>query len=134
MVEPLRRLTGGQRVVLVPVPLSRKRLRRRGFNQSRLLAEHLGLVVGIPCVDALVRHPERFSQAGSGRSERKDNVSGAFHWGHQPKVDLPLAILVDDVLTTGWTAAACSEAIREAGYSCGGVVTFSRALPRIAVV
>jgi ComF family protein len=131
MVDPLRRLTRGRRTILVPVPLSRKKLRARGFNQAELLARSLCDLTGTPWVDALSRGSGRMSQAGSGRRARTENVLGVFRWREGVRVDESLVILVDDVLTTGATAAACSVAIREAAREPGGVVTFSRVLDRV---
>lgn len=131
MKEPLGRLTQGRRAVLVPVPLSRRKLRKRGFNQAVLLAEQLATLTGMSCWNALVRPESGSSQAKSGRSEREANVHGAFRWDAGGEVKPGELILVDDVLTTGATAAACSIAVEAAGRSCGGIVTFSRSLPRV---
>jgi len=139
MVEPARRLvrhaesgdaTGPP--VLVPVPLDPGRLRRRGFNQARLLANGISAATGWPVQSAgLRRRRGRRRQAELGRSERLANVGAAFCW--EPGVPVPGAaplLLVDDVLTTGATAAACTAAIEGTGGRCIGVVTFARSLPR----
>lgn len=138
MVEPARRLVqraelGGAdgRPVLVPVPLDPGRLRRRGFNQARLLADGISVATGWPVRAAgLRRRRGRRRQAELGRSERLANVGAAFCW--EPDVRVPGApmLLVDDVLTTGATAAACTAAIEGVGGRCIGVVTFARSLPR----
>ena len=91
----------------------------------------VGTLTGMPCVNALVRKEPGSSQASSGRSERQANVLGAFVWDLCGEVEPGVVILIDDVLTTGATAAACSIAVEEAGHSCVGVVTFSRSLPRV---
>lgn len=131
MIDPLRRLTRGRQAVLVPVPLARKKLRARGFNQAELLARSLGALSGTPWVDALSREDGRVNQAGSGRQARSENVLGAFRWRNGVRIDDALVVLVDDVLTTGATAAACSVAVRESAHEPGGVVTFSRVLHRV---
>lgn len=97
---------------LVPVPLHPVRLRARGYNQSRALAEALGAIHGLPVLDALERVRATRSQVGLGRSERAVNVDGAFlcRLGAPPVVGL-----VDDVTTSGATLAAAGSALLAAG-------------------
>ncbi|MCZ6477984.1 MAG: double zinc ribbon domain-containing protein [Gemmatimonadetes bacterium] len=133
MKEPALRLMGGEalqpaQTTLVPVPVTLARLRERGFNQARLLAEPLGATLGHPVLDVLERLPGRRPQAGLGRSERKVNVRGRVRASAGPEAGQPKAILlVDDVVTTGATAAACARALSEAGWRPLGVVSFARA-------
>jgi len=130
MAEPAVRLSGSGNNVLVPVPLDPARLRRRGFNQAALLARELSLVTGFRCEDVLGRRSASRRQAQLGRDDRIDNVRSAFHWRGDLQWAAARIIVVDDVLTTGATAAACARVIAEAGYECRGVVTFARALHR----
>ena len=97
---------------LVPVPLHPVRLRARGYNQARALAEALGAIHALPVLDALERVRATRSQVGLGRSERADNVDGAFlcRLGAPPVVGL-----VDDVTTSGATLAAAGSALLQAG-------------------
>lgn len=127
MAEAARRLAPpGEGAVLVPVPLAPARARERGFNQAELLARALGEATGWPCVSALVRVRTGRRQARLGRRGRSGNVKGAFHAAAGSR-RRRLAVLVDDVVTTGSTAAACAEALLEAGTPCAGVVSFARA-------
>lgn len=132
MVEPLGRVAGDQSVVLVPVPLDPLHLRRRGFNQAALLATELSRATGLPSVEAIGRRSYARSrrQAESGRTQRVENVLGSFYWKTEPRLPSKSVVLIDDVLTTGATAAACATVIGEAGLECRGVVTFARALRR----
>ncbi len=133
MKEPALRLMGGEALqpahtTLVPVPVTRARLRERGFNQARLLAEPLGAILGHPVLDVLERLPGRRPQARLGRSERKVNVRGRVRASAGPEAGRPkTALLVDDVVTTGATAAACAQALTEAGWRPFGIVSFARA-------
>jgi predicted amidophosphoribosyltransferase len=97
---------------LVPVPLHPIRLRARGYNQARALAEALGAIEGVPVLDLLERVRTTQSQVGLGRSERAVNVEGAFICrSGAPAV----AGLVDDVTTSGATLAAAGSALLQAG-------------------
>lgn len=134
MREPAERLAraGGEpRPLLAAVPLDPRRARRRGFNQSALLADELAARTAWPRLRrGLLRRRTGRRQAELGRAEREANVAAAFHW--DPEVPAPVApvLLVDDVLTTGATAAACAGAVEAAGGLCLGVVTFARSMPR----
>jgi predicted amidophosphoribosyltransferase len=133
MVEPARRLAGraGVAPALVAVPLDPRRARRRGFNQAALLADGLAEATGWPRhTGGLVRRRTRRHQAELGRVERMANVLAACYWETSVPIPSRPVLLVDDVLTTGATAAAGAAAIEAAGGRCLGVVTFARSLPR----
>lgn len=120
--------------IIVPVPLHRKRLLQRRFNQSQLLASALGKKLGLPC-DPFVLERRRAtpSQGTLGRKARLRNVEGAFNVSESRRVRIDGAsvLLVDDVLTTGATASACAKTLKRFGAKEVGVVAFARvALPR----
>lgn len=115
--------------VIVPVPLHLFRLWRRRFNQSALLARHIGVEAGRPVhLDALARVRPTSSQVALSRRERQANVSGAFQV--PPASAAVIAgrrvLLVDDVLTTGATLDACARVLRRAGASGVDGLTFGR--------
>ena len=117
--------------LLVPVPLHRRRLRARRYNQSALLARALGRVAARPVlVDALVRTRPTASLAGKTRRERAAIVAGAF--AVRPSRLALVAgrrlLLVDDVLTTGATARACTAALLVAGAARVDLVVAARAM------
>lgn len=94
------------------VPLARRRLAERGFDQARLLAQGVAQAVGLPARRLLRRSVAGGSQARRSGPQRRSALQGAF--GAIGPVPARV-LLVDDVLTTGTTAAACSESLREAG-------------------
>jgi ComF family protein len=113
----LERLPGDmKRPLVMPVPLHLERLRRRGFNQSLLLARHVASLPGYE-LDylALCRIRPTPSQSTLDRDLRRRNVKAAFEVRRPPAVKGRDVVLVDDVSTTGSTLDACSRALLKAG-------------------
>jgi ComF family protein len=108
------------------VPLHDTRLRQRGFNQSLLLAQHTGALLGIDVKDALVRTRRTDAQVNLGSEQRTINVAGAF--AVQPNISVAgLAIvLIDDVITTGSTLSGCAEALINAGATSVKAASLAR--------
>ena len=102
--------------VLVPVPLHRKRLRERGYNQSSLLVMELGKVTNLPVEnDCLVRLRQAPPQARTPTvEERQSNVADAFACRDQRLRDKQV-LLIDDVATSGATLDACATVLKAAG-------------------
>jgi ComF family protein len=111
------------RGALVPVPLHPVRLRRRGFNQAAVLAEAIRRRTGLAISDCLRRRGPGPPQVGRGRSARLSGPAGSI----DPRARPPdVALLVDDVVTTGATLAACAAALREAGAREVAALAFAR--------
>ncbi len=109
---------------LVPVPLHRVKRRARGYNQAALLAGALGALTGLPVARRwLLRRDWTRSQTGLTASERRANVAGCFQM-IRPGAGEDV-LLVDDVITTGATASACAQTLREAGYGRIAVLTLA---------
>ena len=102
--------------VLVPVPLHKKRLRERGYNQSVLLAKELGRLTHLPVVDdCLIRERHTPPQVGTlNVEERRSNVAGVFTCRDDRLRDKQV-LLVDDVSTSGATLDACAVALKAVG-------------------
>ena len=102
--------------VLVPVPLHRKRLRERGYNQSSLLARELAKLTSLPIVDDyLIRQRYALPQAKTSTvDERQSNVVNAFTCRDKRLQNKPV-LLIDDVSTSGATLNACATALKAAG-------------------
>ncbi len=113
--------------VIVPVPLHEQRLRDRGFNQSALLARHLGRALRIPVdFDVLVRTRDTSSQTRANLRQRHALVADAFRVTCPPTIYQRSVLVVDDVWTSGATAQATARALRAAGARAVDVVTFAR--------
>ena len=101
--------------VIVPVPLHRRRLRERGYNQSALLAREVSKLSGIPNDEGLlVRTKDTPPQVRAvSREQRRSNVEDSFRCPEN--VEGRALILVDDVATTGSTLSACASALKDRG-------------------
>ena len=99
--------------MVVPVPMHPKRLKKRGYNQSELLAKEIAGMLEVPCENGLVRVRDTVQQARLEGDERRKNLKDAFR--AEPCVSGWRVLLVDDVYTTGETARECAKALREGG-------------------
>jgi ComF family protein len=115
--------------ILVPVPLHRSRLWRRGFNQSVLVARELSKRTGVPvAADALKRVRATPPLKGLNMRQRRRTVAGAFRPNGNVDVRGRTIILVDDVMTTGSTANACARILKRAGAERVDLVSWARVI------
>ena len=115
--------------LLVPVPLHRSRLWRRGFNQSVLVARELSKRTGVPvAVDALTRVRATPPLKGLNMRQRRRTVAGAFRPSGNVDLRGRTVILVDDVMTTGSTANACARILKRAGAERVDLVSWARVI------
>ncbi len=117
--------------LLVPVPSTPAALRARGFNQAALVARALGRRWDLPVECVLVRG-DGPRQRGASATDRRVQVRGAFH--ASPRTDWSPVTLVDDVMTTGSTLAACARALHAAGARRVGAVVVARACRHAPIV
>ena len=102
--------------ILVPVPLCKKRLKKRGYNQSELLAKEIGEILNYPVLsDVLIRTRDTTPQKKMTVKEREENLRGAFSILDASKIIGSRVILVDDVFTSGSTANECAKVLKAAG-------------------
>jgi ComF family protein len=113
--------------VVTWVPLGRIRRRERGFDQAEVLARFVAPLAGLRAEPLLVRTRETAPQAKRTATERRSALAGAFRARERGSMPGGV-ILVDDVLTTGETAAECARTLREAGAREVGVLTAARSL------
>lgn len=113
--------------LLVPVPLHRWRLWRRGYNQAALLAQALARACGATAaLDALARPRATALSAGMSRAERAANVAGAISCPGPAAVAGRRVVLVDDVIASGATLAECARVLADAGAQQVTALAFAR--------
>ena len=113
--------------ILIPVPLHWKRLLKRKYNQSALLAQRLAKRYGkeyAPLV--LVRKKATPSQGHLSPKERKKNVTGVFEVKRPEQIQGKAILLIDDVFTTGATVGECAKVLLKAGAKSVDVLTLAR--------
>lgn len=114
---------------IIPVPLHRKKLRAREFNQTALLARLLAKNLQVPLIaDSLRKERDTPPQTEVSGRERMKNVKGVF--SVIEKVEGLDLLLVDDVVTTGATAGECAKVLVKAGAKSVTVVCLARSMPR----
>jgi ComF family protein len=112
---------------VAPVPLHTKRKRERGYNQSELLARCLARQIAVPFKhNMLVRVRSTLPQVGLSDSQRQANVKGAFRCADPSHISKRRVLLIDDVMTTGATAASAARTLLEGGALRISVLTVAR--------
>ena len=99
--------------LIIPVPLHRRRMKQRGFNQSEIIARGASEITGIPVFSHLIeRKKSSRSQTAMSRQERFENMASAFTLcGYDQDLHEKKILIIDDVITTGATLEACSQVL-----------------------
>ena len=110
---------------LVPIPLHKSRSRKRGYNQSQILAQGLGRRLDIPVFEYLERVKNTKTQVGLKKEEREENIKNAFRINPSASLkvgnkelrikNFPRVFLVDDVVTSGATLKEAAKVLKRAG-------------------
>ncbi len=132
-ISHLDTIFGDSRVVVIPVPLHRKKFRQREFNQSELITrvalKMLNSTTGFELAPSVLeRRRETQSQIGLSRHQRRENIRGAFGVADAEAIKERTVLLIDDVFTTGTTVSECARVLRRAGASKVYVATVARTL------
>ncbi|MDD5634551.1 MAG: ComF family protein [Candidatus Omnitrophica bacterium] len=102
--------------LIIPVPLHRTKHKKRGFNQSELIAAILSQALNAPSLSYILLKTRRtHSQAGLSREKRIKNLAGSFAAGNIETIKNKSILLVDDVITTGATLDTCGSVLLRAG-------------------
>ena len=115
--------------IVVPVPMSEKARKKRGYNQSELLAESIASLTGKTMLCAVVKRKETPQQKFLSREEREKNLAESFHVTMRKEIKGRRVLIVDDTLTTGATVAAIADLLTRAGAAEIYAYTFT-SVPR----
>lgn len=116
--------------LVVPVPLSKGRMKQRGFNQAALVAKPISRYFRVPFSgSALIRTKETPSQIDLSAHERITNLRDAF-FGNTAKLKGKKVVIVDDIITTGSTMKYCSQSLLDSGASEVYAISIARAFKR----
>ena len=120
--------------IFVPVPISRHRMRERGYNQSFLLARAAAEKLGIPCVELLEKVKNNKTQHDLPRKEREKNVKAVYRVKKGKNIQKEI-LLLDDIITTGFTLAECVSTLEAAGFHvrcCATIAENSREIAKLS--
>ena len=131
IAEAMADRLGGENLdadLIIPVPMYRKKQRKRGYNQAEIISEYLSKKMAVPYSGKLLlRTGDTAAMSRLAAAERRMNMEGAFSMapGSEEKVKGKSILLVDDIYTTGSTADACAQALMASGARKVQVITFA---------
>ena len=115
---------GYQADIVVYVPMTKSRERKRGYNQGRLLARRIAYLAGLPLGDGIISKKDGFArQVGLTRAERRRNLEGSFRVDDKQAINDRRVLIVDDVMTTGSTVDVLAATLKKAGAAEVSVLT-----------
>lgn len=102
--------------LIIPVPLHKRKLRWRGFNQAELLAQEVAAYYNLPLLNnVLIKTKRTKPQVELTEEQRKENIKGVFQCSRPELIKNKKILLIDDVATTGSTLSECARVLKEAG-------------------
>lgn len=116
---------------IVPVPVSKSRLKERGYNQALLLANQIAPYFNKPVFEVLEKYKQTKDQVGLNFQERQQNLEGSIKVCQKDQVVGKSILLVDDVMTTGATANICAEQLFKAGAKSVMLLTFAHSIVKL---
>ena len=113
--------------IIIPVPVSRKRFKQRGYNQSSLIARNLARMLNIDYKDnVLVKIKDNKPQSEMGQDKRKSNVKDVYKIKNKEKIYQKKVLILDDIFTTGNTVNECAKVLIENSASNVGIFTMAK--------
>ena len=113
--------------IIIPVPISKKRLNTRGYNQSSLIAKNLAQELNIEYSEKiLIKIKDNKPQSEMKQDTRKNNVSGVYKVINKEKINNKKVLVVDDIFTTGSTADECAKVLKKNNAESVGVFTLAK--------
>jgi len=113
--------------VIIPVPISTKRLKERGYNQSELIAKEIAKVLKKPMLNnCLYKNKNILAQSKLNKEEREINIQGVYSIKNEEKLLGKKILLFDDIYTTGSTANECCRILENAKSKKIGVMTIAK--------
>ena len=113
--------------IIIPVPIHKKRLRERGYNQSELISKKLADMMNLESYnDVLAKVKNNKPQSTLNKSERKENTKDVYKLVNFEKIYTKKVLIFDDVYTTGATVKACIKEIEKANPMEIGVLTLAK--------
>ena len=113
--------------IIIPVPISKKRFKQRGYNQSALIAKNLAKMLNVDYKEnVLVKIKDNKPQSEMGIGERKNNVKGVYTIKNKEKINQKKILLIDDIFTTGNTVNECARILKENSINSVGIFTIAK--------
>ena len=113
--------------IIVPVPIHKKRMRERGYNQSELIARKLAKTANMKCfTDVLVKIKNNKPQSTLSGKERKENAKNVYKLVKKEKITNKKVLVFDDIYTTGATVKSCVQELKKAETKQIGILTLAR--------
>lgn len=112
---------------IIPIPISKKRNKERGYNQSLLIAKEIGKKVQIPVnSDCLYKIKNTIEQSKLNKEEREKNIQGVYELKNKEILNNKNILLIDDIYTTGNTVNECARILKENGANKIGILTIAK--------
>ena len=113
--------------IIIPVPIHKKKRRKRGYNQTELIAKEITKKLDIKVEsNVLIKKINTRSQSELSKSDRKNNIKGVFNVIKQERIINKNIIIFDDIYTTGSTVLECAKILKEAGANKIGVLAIAK--------
>ena len=113
--------------IIIPVPISKKRLNTRGYNQSSLIAKNLAKTLNIEYSEkVLIKIKDNKPQSEMKQDSRKSNVSGVYKVVNEQRINNKKVLIVDDIFTTGSTVDECAKVLKDNNAESIGVFTLAK--------